>query len=225
MRGYQRTALPELVFRDSSGAVIPFGSRWGPGSPPEETYSVVSHPERFDSLHDVARALISHVQDTFDVIRHDGELGELGNDSRLAGDVLEAVTVTPSSPASTALTFAFTRYPGVIIAAGLLHAFTFPSCGCDACDEELRAVAERMEQVVDAVTAGRFVEVVARWPGRQVSQRTWGDGWSEAGETPAWPTIPRSRRAAIGRRLRLLPGNAWQAWASRSDQETENDTR
>lgn len=39
----------------------------GQGSPPEDTYSVDTHPERFAPPHTVAEALIGHLRETYDV--------------------------------------------------------------------------------------------------------------------------------------------------------------
>lgn len=36
--------------RDTDGQVIDYGNRWGGGSPPEDGYSVETHPERFAPL-------------------------------------------------------------------------------------------------------------------------------------------------------------------------------
>ena len=57
MSSYVRPLIEAPVFRDADGAVINYGSRWH-GSPPEDTYSVDTHPERFAPLHVVADALI-----------------------------------------------------------------------------------------------------------------------------------------------------------------------
>lgn len=55
------------MFRDRDGAVISYGSRWRREGPPPETYSQVSHSERFAPLHLVADAFIEHLQGNYDV--------------------------------------------------------------------------------------------------------------------------------------------------------------
>lgn len=48
---------PELTprdYRDADGQAIDYGNRWGTGSPPENSYSVETHGERFEGLHEVA---------------------------------------------------------------------------------------------------------------------------------------------------------------------------
>jgi hypothetical protein len=63
---YQRPSIDARVFRNADGLLIDYGNRWA-GSPPEDTYSVDTHPERFAPLHEVADALITHVCDSYDV--------------------------------------------------------------------------------------------------------------------------------------------------------------
>lgn len=68
--------------------------------------------------------------------------------------------MTPSTLNAASLTFAFTPYPGLIVHAGALHDFAFPMCGCDACDESVSSVADRLESTVQAVVPGGFREHV-----------------------------------------------------------------
>ncbi|WP_404810209.1 DUF6226 family protein [Microbacterium terricola] len=35
------------------------------------------------------------------------------------------------------MTFVLTEFPGVHLRAGVLHDFHFPTCGCDACDDDV----------------------------------------------------------------------------------------
>jgi uncharacterized protein DUF6226 len=71
--GYQRPPVPELVFRDENGAVIPYGRRWAAvdWDGPADTYSVTAHPERFTPFVAVARAIVEHLTATYDVSRTD----------------------------------------------------------------------------------------------------------------------------------------------------------
>ena len=46
MTGYSRISVPPTEYRDEAGVVIPYGSRWTAGSPPEDSYSRVSNPQR-----------------------------------------------------------------------------------------------------------------------------------------------------------------------------------
>lgn len=64
--GYARPEIPVQVFRDAAGQIIEYGNRWGAGAPPEDSYSVDTHPERFAPLHTVAEALIAHLTAGYD---------------------------------------------------------------------------------------------------------------------------------------------------------------
>lgn len=55
---YLRPTIESPIFLDAEGQVIDYGNRWG-GSPPEDTYSVDTHPERFAPIHAIADALIA----------------------------------------------------------------------------------------------------------------------------------------------------------------------
>ena len=149
------------VFLDAAGEVIDYGNRW-PGSPPEDTYSVDTHSERFAPIHAVADALIAHLRNAYDVevIESPSVIEDLLRPSFF--DVTKAVRIRPNSPTCAALTFVFTAYPGLYLHAGLLHDFHYPVCGCDACDSTWIAEAERLEHHVLAVATGRFRESVER---------------------------------------------------------------
>jgi hypothetical protein len=156
MPSYVRPVGPDQVFRDRAGAVIHYGSRWDGSGPPTDTYSVVSHAERFAPLHLVADALIEHLAETYDV--------QVSQDASHADDFLrhpdlERVTrLSPNDSAAAPLTFGFTTYPGLILHAGLLHDFAYPICGSDACDETATNQVEHLEGHVSAVVTGRYRE-------------------------------------------------------------------
>jgi hypothetical protein len=59
--------VPVREFRDEDGEVIRYGARWGMASPPDEAYSVTTHPERFAPLAEVGRGLIAYLERTNDV--------------------------------------------------------------------------------------------------------------------------------------------------------------
>src|SRR5690554_2561679 len=137
MPDYVRPTLPQLVFYDDAGAVIPYGNRWPDRIAPEHAYSVVTHPERFAPLYLVAEALIQHLAETYEVSVSDdiAHAGELLHDSYHG--VVRAVQVVPQNADAASLTFVYTSFPGVTVHAGLLHDFPFPDCGCDACDDDI----------------------------------------------------------------------------------------
>jgi hypothetical protein len=158
---YVRPSIDTPVFRDAEGQVIDYGSRWN-GSPPESTYSVDTHPERFAPLHTVADALIVHLVDTYDVDVDEGV--ETAADLRHPAyhDVVRAVRLRPNDPACASLTFVFTAYPGLLMHAGLLGDFPYPVCGCDACDSTWEGEADDLERQVLAVVTGHYRETVER---------------------------------------------------------------
>lgn len=172
MMGYQRPDFPNGTFRDASGEVIPYGRRWRGESPPEEAYRVSTHSERFAPLHAVAEALIEYLLRRYDAWSRDDPavVADLmsGRD-----DIVRAVRITPAGDDAAPLTFAFTGYPGVVLHAGLLHDFHFPSCGCDACDESAAALADELEETVTAVTDGRYRETLDVGSGAQRPPGRW----------------------------------------------------
>jgi hypothetical protein len=174
---------------------------------------VESHLERFAGLHLVASALIAHLAATYDVEVHE-DPAHAAEPLMEARDVLEAVKVTPRSAGAAPLTFVLTGYPGVVVHAGVLHDFTFPVCGCDACDETVRTTADRLEMLVLSVAAGGFAE---RYP---VGRRRWSEyaltafdgSGSESGKSEPVAAADRLREAEI--RLRGVPGG-WNPWPLR----------
>jgi|GEM_PF-4358317 len=58
-----RSYIKPVELRDSNGNTIDYGNRWVSfdGFPPETSYSVIEHPERFVPLHLVAAALIDYL--------------------------------------------------------------------------------------------------------------------------------------------------------------------
>lgn len=213
MPTYVRPDIDAPVFRDVDGKVIAYGNRWGGESPPEDTYSVDTHPERFLPLHTIADALIAHLAETFNV--------EVSEDMAFAADllharddVIRAVRLSPNDGRSAGLTFVFTSYPSVIIHAELLHDLLYPVCGCDACDESWEAQAGEMEWQVRAVTEGRYRESI------DIGFRPWieytistSDGGYQSGRSRA-QDMPKERVREAKGILKGLP-DGWAAWPVR----------
>lgn len=210
MSPYVRPTIDAPTFLDAEGEVIPYGRRWN-GSPPEDTYSVDTHPERFAPLHEIADALIAHLRATYDVEVDEGSdvAADLLHD--VSSDVIRAVRVRPKRAEAAALTFVFTPYPGVTLHAGLLHDFFFPSCGCDACDSTWDGEAGDLEQQVLAVVTGNYSERIDRGMRPWVEHRfTYPDGAWQGGRGRTG-SIPAERVRAAKPVLRSL-ASGWRAW-------------
>ncbi|TNC17640.1 hypothetical protein FHE66_09360 [Georgenia sp. 311] len=212
MSSYNRPSVVAPVFHDADGQIIDYGNRWS-GSPPEETYSVDTHPERFAPLHTVADALIAHLRATYDVRLTEGE-GTAGDLLRPAPEFLRAVRIQPNDPACAALTFVFTAYPGIFLHAGLLHDFHYPVCGCDACDSNWTTEADLLEQQVLAVVTGHYREGIEDGPQPWVEYAfTYPDG-ANSGRSRA-EEIPAERFEAAKPILCDLT-EGWASWPQRS---------
>jgi Family of unknown function (DUF6226) len=212
---YTRPDAGTEVFRDASGRMIEYGTRWGDEGPPEDTYSVLSHPERFAPLHLVADALIAHLAATYDV--------EVQEDHAFAADLLHdgvtvvrAVRMAPADPDAAPLTFVFTAFPGVIVHAGLLNDLVFPDCGCDACDETWDAESDELERQVFAVVVGGFRERVGWREGAPWVETSfqYADGASTRSGTRADEGRLAQRVGSARDRLAQLT-DGWHPWPRR----------
>jgi hypothetical protein len=211
--------------------------------PPEDTYSVGSHPERFAPLHAVADALIDFLTTRYEAATRE-DPAFAADLMRPRDDVRRAVRMTPASPDGAPLTLVYTTYPGVLVHAGLLHDFPFPDCGCDACDETAESEAGGLEEIVMAVAEGRYREsydpAVERplppgqwtaWPGPSVKPATPSpepspghsalsynivapDGSFRARGGGTSSGIPADRLATVQALLTRL-GDGWQPWPLR----------
>lgn len=218
MSAYQRPAVDLPIFRDEAGRPIAYGDRWA-GGPPEDAYSVVSHPERYAPLHSVALALIEHLRSEYEV-EVDESVDVLDDFIRRPGGTMKAVRVRPLDGDCAALTFAFTDFPGIVVHAGAIHDLVFPTCGCDACDTTWQTEAAELERHVFAVVGGGYGESIGAGP-RPWIEEAWdfADGHT-SGRTQA-PDLSRERLARARRELasgagleRVLRGDArtWAPW-------------
>ena len=166
MSSYSRPPIPERTFRDADGHVIHYGDRWPDGDGPEDTYEVVSHPERFEPLHAIADALIEHLVAEYDVTVAEEPDPARPDVGRMDG-FDRCVRMAPSDPNATPLTFLFYPFPSVTVLAGLFHWEPFPDCGCDHCDETALSAADELERLVFIVVDGGFGEQPSSaWPRR-----------------------------------------------------------
>ncbi|MCD1267571.1 hypothetical protein B5M43_001725 [Microbacterium sp. MEC084] len=211
--GYVRPPIAPAVFVDDLGR--PYGERWGMVATPEDSCSVVSHPERSAPLHEVADALVYWLRATFDVQAE--ERAELAADlMHPQPSVLRAVRLTPAHPDAASLTFVWTDFPGVIVHAGLLHDFPYPTCGCDACDETWQTCADELEWLVAAVTAGGYAETLTDGAHAELWHRLATTDRRGSGGGPAG--LDRDVLDAARPALERLPGG-WAAWPRRPGTE------
>lgn len=105
--------------------------------PPPEAYSRVTAAERFAVLHTWAEDLLHRLEARFAVQRLEG----YGLDPQLerARPVRPTMRLVPSLKSAAPITVTFTRLPGLGVRFGLWHVDTFPSCGCNACEETAKA--------------------------------------------------------------------------------------
>ncbi len=176
MEDYRRPSAPPLVFRDAAGEAIDYGNRWAAaGGPPEDSYSVIEHPERFAPLHAVAEALIDHLAATYGARLEEGprvaaELRHAPNGE----EIVRAVRLAPregededggsdgSGNLAAPLTFVLTNSPAVHLFAGVLFHGMYPSCLCNACDERWDTAADELERHVFTIVGGGFSEDVGK---------------------------------------------------------------
>lgn len=193
---YVRPNIRVPEFRDAHGVPIPYGRRWLNDGPPENSYSVTTHPQRFAPLHEVARALMA----------------ALGTEPREAGAVFgprgpsSAQRFDPPNRDAAPIVVALTDFPGVRIRAGAYYSAAFPPCGCDACDEDVLGQVDDLERTVMAITAGRFSESVS---GGWLRQSIEFDNGSRGGTSRVEDSPP----ALLDPHGEALRPRAWAAWA------------
>ena len=138
---------------------MPFKKNKKVEQPPDEAYSRVTNPERFRPLHDAMLEMLKALETRFDVESVEG-YGLDEELERFSRQPVErpAVTLKPIHPESAPITVVFTDFPGLHIRLGRWFTDSFPSCGCDACDESAEDESERLTELMDSVTSGGFRE-------------------------------------------------------------------
>ena len=167
------------------------GNGWGVEGPPEEAYSRVTNPERFQPLHDAATELLDRLEREFAVERLEGH----GKDDELSRESLARplIRLVPHDSQAAPIVMAFTEFPGLHLRFGTWCTEPFPNCGCDACDETPDELIEKMAGMVEAVVSGKFRESI-RVP------LLLGNGW-RAIRVRMWRRRPLSRFSTPRRTL------------------------
>ena len=197
-------------------------SSWGLTikSPPEEAYGRLTNIERFRPLHSTVLEIVALLEEQFEVDRTEA----YGLDHELVRGLEHAdfgiarpdVSLIPSDPDAAPIVVAFTTFPGLYVRFGRWYTETFPSCGCDACHESVEYEIERLEEMVDNVTAGRFREAIRR-PLLSFTGSVWNETkfWSPNGgyseESGSMSRVDKRRAREIFGRRRRLDLN-WKPW-------------
>lgn len=145
------------------------GDRWGPEGPPDEAYSRVTNPERFEPLIPYAEQLLDGLERTFVVTREEGYDLVVSHWSSPKKLSRASMRLLPSAEEAAPIVVAFSSYPGISVLAGHWYETNFPHCGCDACDETAAGGQAELTELVDAVVSGRIREYV--------DLPLIGDGW------------------------------------------------
>jgi hypothetical protein len=211
MTAYARPVIAARTFRDAEGSEIRYGSRWGGGSPAEDSYSATSNLDRFAPVHEVADALIEHLGRMY-AVAVDEQVEHAQDLMHPTADAARAVRVVPADPAAATLTFVFTSFPGIRLHAGFLQDFAFPSCGCDACDETWESCANDLEAAVFAIVQGGFSEGYDARAELSVWFRLAYPDGSSSGTSRA-QDYPAERFDVVADALSR--GRTWSAWPSR----------
>ena len=196
-----------------------FGYGRGEETPTDAAYSRVTNAERFLPLHSAMLEIVGELEKDFEVERTEGH----GLDEELERGLDIArpdVKLAPANPDAAPIVMAFTAFPGLRVRFGRWYIEPFPRCGCDACDESADGEIERLYDMVDDVTAGRFREAI-----EMPSVSFLGSGWREAKfwspDERRSSTRSRSRSRVDGRRAREMSGGRrrldlnWKPWPHR----------
>lgn len=236
MSNYVRPAISYAEFRDDDGNVIPYGNRWpGHDGPPDDSYSAVDHPERFAPLHTVAEALIDYLAANFDVDVEEGyQITDGLPNLPSAKDVVRAARINPRTEGASPLVLVLTAGPAVSIRGGAYFAETYPSCNCNACDEDPQALIETMESAALLIANGGLTERIGEMlrpsnippvptPGNPFENEPYvshafkspeGEFMSGGGEPAA--QIPVSQleeiRSKLAQVAAVSPDGNWLAW-------------
>ena len=151
--------IPHLQRRPTPGWFAYGACGTGEESQLDPAYSRVTNPERFHPLHTAMLAVIDRLESDFEVERAEGFVFDekLTRGLELAR---EDVRLTPKDPDAAPISVLFTAFPGLRIRFGRWYIEPFPGCGCDACDESAEGEIERLNDMIDDVTAGRFREAI-----------------------------------------------------------------
>ena len=133
--------------------------------PPEEAYGRVTNPERYRILHSAGLALLDRLSDQFLVERREGHDVDTGlpHDA----ETERVIRLVPSAEGAGSLTIVFSTFPGLLVRFGEWHVEAYPSCGCDACDEDPSYLVDTLTGHVIDLVSGQFSESIGK------GRKTW----------------------------------------------------
>lgn len=199
LRDYVRPRVDLGTWLDAEGRPIEYGSvYWDDVEPDEAVYSTCAHPERFEPVALVARALLDHLDRRYDVERAEEPV-----------DGRRSITLTPRHGGGAALSMMLPLpgLPGVEVGAGFRHRGRWPDCGCDACDDSVPDLLDDLETVVFAVVEGTMTE----WGSGPDRDHLW---WEHVEFEDLTRQSGSSQEPVAG--LPTAP-HRWPAWPVRTD--------
>ncbi|TAP27380.1 DUF6226 family protein [Arthrobacter sp. S41] len=210
LHGYQRPQITIADFLDARGLPIEYGNRWD-SQPPEDAYTQVAHPHRFAPVHEVTQALLEWMCARFKVRRYeDPGLARLlrVNDQ----DLIASVRLFPEDSRCAPMALVFTNFPSVHLEFGALFRRITPNCGCDGCDESVPEMLDELEEWIDAVVSGAFVEIM-NWDQQLVTHLFHVKALGFAEESRSFEDISPAR---LARAREILPHDGrWAPWPVR----------
>ncbi|BAL85568.1 hypothetical protein AMIS_3480 [Actinoplanes missouriensis 431] len=115
--------------------------------------------DRFVALHDAADALLDDLTERYLVERRETK-EPFGLDDAL----VRTVRLIPRSPSAAPLAIHFTN-PGLVVRLGRWWEESLPPCACATCDDDPRALEERLRVHIAALIEGGLWERVRRGVG------------------------------------------------------------
>ena len=169
------------------------GDRWGPEGPPQEAYSRVTNPERFQPLISYTEDLLDRLERDYVVTRREG--GEVDRDFSIKEPSRPAVRLVPDDEDAAPIAIAFSSFPGLSVRVGHWYEENFPHCGCDACDETAAWCQAEIGSLIGDVVHGRMAEYidVPVIGGARLGSRRWGPG----GRSSGWRRIQRKEAKTL----------------------------
>lgn len=189
--------------------------RWGPEGPPPEAYGRTTNAERFRPLHTFALETVGRLKVDFEVECSKGDGLDLELEKGLES-ARPSVRLSPGDRGAAPLAVVFSTFPGLHVRFGRWHTQPFPICGCDACDESAEWEIERLGEMIENLTSGRFREVMRRalipFVGVSWKEATFSSSTGSTSTTRTYIDRSNAGRMLVKHRLLELD---WKPWRRR----------